>query len=230
MNEVKTPKKPLIFYYLIALALILGLNFLFMPWLMQRTVEEVDYGTFIKMTNDKEIGRVEVQDNQIVFTDKDENKIYKTGRMDDPELVDRLYESGAEFASEIVEQTSPFLTFILSWVLPIVIFIGIGQYMTKKLMDHAGGGSSSMAFGMGKSNAKVYVKSSDGIKFADVAGEDEAKENLKEIVDYLHTPERYREIHAKGYSFGGSSGNRKNDACQGGCRRSRSAVFLHVRF
>lgn len=196
MNEVKTPKKPMIFYYLIALALILGLNFLFMPWLMQRTVEEVDYGTFIKMTNDKEIGRVEVQDNQIVFTDKDENKIYKTGRMDDPELVDRLYESGAEFASEIVEQTSPFLTFILSWVLPIVIFIGIGQYMTKKLMDHAGGGSSSMAFGMGKSNAKVYVKSSDGIKFADVAGEDEAKENLKEIVDYLHTPERYREIGA----------------------------------
>lgn len=196
MNEVKTPKKPLIFYYLVALALILAINFLFMPWLMQRTVEEVDYGTFIKMTNDKEIGRVEVQDNQIVFTDKDENKIYKTGRMDDPELVDRLYESGAEFASEIVEQTSPFLTFILSWVLPIVIFIGIGQYMTKKLMDRAGGGSSSMAFGMGKSNAKVYVKSSDGIKFADVAGEDEAKENLKEIVDYLHTPEKYREIGA----------------------------------
>ncbi len=196
MNEVKTPKKPLIFYYLIVLALILGLNFLFMPWLMQRTVEEVDYGTFIKMTNNKEIGRVEVQDNQIVFTDKDENKIYKTGRMDDPELVDRLYESGAEFASEIVEQTSPFLIFILSWVLPIVIFIGIGQYMTKKLMDHAGGGSSSMAFGMGKSNAKVYVKSSDGIKFADVAGEDEAKENLKEIVDYLHMPEKYREIGA----------------------------------
>ena len=196
MNEVKTPKKPLIFYYLIVLALILGLNFLFMPLLMQRTVEEVDYGTFIKMTNNKEIGRVEVQDNQIVFTDKDENKIYKTGRMDDPELVDRLYESGAEFASEIVEQTSPFLTFILSWVLPIVIFIGIGQYMTKKLMDHAGGGSSSMAFGMGKSNAKVYVKSSDGIKFADVAGEDEAKENLKEIVDYLHKPEKYREIGA----------------------------------
>ena len=196
MNEVKTPKKPLIFYYLIVLALILGLNFLFMPWLMQRTVEEVDYGTFIKMTNNKEIGRVEVQDNQIVFTDKDENKIYKTGRMDDSELVDRLYESGAEFASEIVEQTSPFLIFILSWVLPIVIFIGIGQYMTKKLMDHAGGGSSSMAFGMGKSNAKVYVKSSDGIKFADVAGEDEAKENLKEIVDYLHMPEKYREIGA----------------------------------
>lgn len=196
MNEVKTPKKPLIFYYLIVLALILGLNFLFMPWLMQRTVEKVDYGTFIKMTNNKEIGRVEVQDNQIVFTDKDENKIYKTGRMDDPELVDRLYESGAEFASEIVEQTSPFLIFILSWVLPIVIFIGIGQYMTKKLMDHAGGGSSSMAFGMGKSNAKVYVKSSDGIKFADVAGEDEAKENLKEIVDYLHMPEKYREIGA----------------------------------
>lgn len=196
MNEVKTPKKPLIFYYLVALVLILAINFLFMPWLMQRTVEEVDYGTFIKMTNDKEIGRVEVQDNQIVFTDKDENKIYKTGRMDDPELVDRLYNSGAEFASEIVEQTSPFLTFILSWVLPIVFFIGIGQYMTKKLMDHAGGGSSSMAFGMGKSNAKVYVKSSDGIKFADVAGEDEAKENLKEIVDYLHTPEKYREIGA----------------------------------
>lgn len=196
MNEVKTPKKPLIFYYLIVLALILGLNFLFMPWLMQRTVEEVDYGTFIKMTNNKEIGRVEVQDNQIVFTDKDENKIYKTGRMDDPELVDRLYESGAEFASEIVEQASPFLIFILSWVLPIVIFIGIGQYMTKKLMDHAGGGSSSMAFGMGKSNAKVYVKSSGGIKFADVAGEDEAKENLKEIVDYLHMPEKYREIGA----------------------------------
>ncbi len=196
MNEVKTPKKPLIFYYLVALALILAINFLFMPWLMQRTVEEVDYGTFIKMTNDKEIGRVEVQDNQIVFTDKNEDKIYKTGRMDDPELVDRLYESGAEFASEIVEQTSPFLTFILSWVLPIVIFIGIGQYMTKKLMDRAGGGSSSMAFGMGKSNAKVYVKSSDGIKFADVAGEDEAKENLKEIVDYLHTPEKYREIGA----------------------------------
>ena len=195
MNEIKTPKKPLIYYYGIALLLLMLFNFLAIPWMAQRQVQEVDYGTFMTMTENREIGRVEVQDNQIIFTDVDNTKIYKTGLMDDPGLVDRLHASGAKFASEIIEQMSPFLSILLSWVLPLLIFIGIGQFMSKKMTQKMGGGDSLM-FNMGKSNAKVYVKSSDGIKFADVAGEDEAKENLTEIVDYLHNPEKYKEIGA----------------------------------
>ena len=208
MNEVKKPKKPLIFYYAIVLAIILCMNMLVMPALQQMQIKEVDYGTFMTMTNDKEIGKVEVQENRILFTDKEEKTIYKTGIMDDPELIDRLYDSGAQFSSEIIEQMSPLLSFIISWILPIVIFVALGQYMSKKLMDKAGGGNSMM-FNMGKSNAKVYVKSSDGIKFSDVAGEDEAKENLTEIVDYLHNPQKYSTIGAsmpKGVLLVGSPG------------------------
>ena len=195
MNEVKTPKKPLIYYYVIAMLVLLLINFLLVPWLPQREILEVDYGTFITMTNEKQIGQVEVQEqeNQILFTNKDNTAIYKTGMMDDPLLTERLYESGAKFSGEIIEQASPLVTFLVSWVLPIVIFIGLGQYMTKKLMQRAGG-PNAMSFG--KSNAKIYVKSSDGIHFSDVAGEDEAKENLTEIVDYLHNPGKYKEIGA----------------------------------
>lgn len=195
MNEVKTPKKPLIYYYVIAMLVLLLINFLLVPWLAQREILEVDYGTFITMTNEKQIGQVEVQEqeNQILFTNKDNTAIYKTGMMDDPLLTERLYESGAKFSGEIIEQASPLVTFLVSWVLPIVIFIGLGQYMTKKLMQRAGG-PNAMSFG--KSNAKIYVKSSDGIHFSDVAGEDEAKENLTEIVDYLHNPGKYKEIGA----------------------------------
>jgi cell division protease FtsH len=196
MNEVKKPKKPLAFYYLLVLVAIFLVNFLAIPYLEQRKVQEVDYGTFMTMTEEKNIGQVEVQDNQILFTDKDGTQIYKTGKMDDPNLVDRLHESGAEFTSEIVEELSPLMSILLSWVLPMVIFIVIGQMLTKKLMNKAGGGGNSMMFNMGKSNAKVYVKSSEGIRFADVAGEDEAKENLTEIVDYLHNPGKYKEIGA----------------------------------
>ena len=196
MQEVKKPKKPLIYYYVIALAVLLVFNLLAMPYLNSGRVKEVDYGTFMSMTEEKNIGMVEVMDNQIVFTDKAEENIYKTGRMDDPQMVDRLYNSGAEFASEIVEETSPLLTILLYWVLPLVLFIAIGQFMSKKLMDKASGGANSMMFNMGKSNAKVYVKSSDGIRFSDVAGVDEAKENLTEIVDYLHNPDKYRQIGA----------------------------------
>lgn len=155
----------------------------------------MDYGTFMQITEDQEIGRVEVQENQILFTDKEETQAYKTGLMNDPDLIYRLKESGAVFASEIVEQMSPFLSFLLSWVLPIAVFVGLGQLMSKKMMEKAGG-PNSMMFSMGRSNAKVYVKSSEGIKFSDVAGEDEAKENLTEIVDYLHNPDKYREIGA----------------------------------
>ena len=196
MQEVKKPKKPLIYYYVIALAVLLVFNLLAMPYLNSGRVKEVDYGTFMSMTEEKNIGMVEVMDNQIVFTDKAEENIYKTGRMDDPQMVDRLYNSGAEFASEIVEETSPLLTILLYWVLPLVLFIAIGQFMSKKLMDKASGGANSMMFNMGKSSAKVYVKSSDGIRFSDVAGVDEAKENLTEIVDYLHNPDKYRQIGA----------------------------------
>ena len=157
----------------------------------------MDYGTFLEMAENKELGQVEVQqqENQILFTNKENTAIYKTGMMPDPDLTQRLADSGAQFSGEIIEQMSPLLSFLLTWVLPIVIFIGIGQYMSKKLMQRAGG-ANSMAFGMGKSNAKVYVKSSEGIKFSDVAGEDEAKENLKEIVDYLHNPNKYKEVGA----------------------------------
>ncbi len=196
MNEVKKPKKPLAYYYFIVLLVIMLFNFLLMPNLLEQQIQEVDYGTFMAMTEEKNIGQVDIQDNQIVFTDKEGTKIYKTGLMEDPGRTERLYEAGAVFSSEIVEETSPFLSVLLTWVLPMVIFIALGQVMTKKLMDRAGGGSGAMSFNMGKSNAKVYVKSSDGIKFADVAGEDEAKENLAEIVDYLHNPDKYKEIGA----------------------------------
>ena len=196
MKEVKTPKKPLFYYYVVALLVLLLFNFLAMPLIARQQVEEVDYGTFMTMTENQEIGRVEIESNQILFTNKDDSKIYKTGVLDDPELVERLHASGAEFASEIVEEMSPFLNILLTWVLPVVLFIGIGQLMAKKLTDKAGGGAGSMMFGMGKSNAKIYVQSTEGIRFADVAGEDEAKENLQEVVNYLHDPSKYQEIGA----------------------------------
>ena len=195
MNEVKTPKKPLIAYYCIVILLLLLFNMLVMPMIGQRQVKEVDYNTFMEMTYNDNIGKVELQDNQILFTDKDNTQLYKTGLMSDPELTQRLYDHGAQFASEIQEQMSPVLSFLLSWVLPIVIFVGLGQMFTKQMMKKMGG-PNSMMFGTGKSNAKVYVKSSEGIKFTDVAGEDEAKENLSEIVDYLHNPNKYRDIGA----------------------------------
>ena len=196
MNEIKKPKKPLIFYYTLVLVIIILINSLLVPWMAKMQIKEVDYGTFMTMTDNKEIGKVEIQSNQILFTNKDESVIYKTGVIEDPGLVERLHDSGAEFASEIVEQTSPLLSFLLTWILPLVIFFAIGEFLSRKMMDKAGGGAGSMMFGMGKSNAKVYVQSSEGIKFNDVAGEDEAKENLTEIVEYLHNPEKYKEIGA----------------------------------
>ncbi len=196
MNEVKKPKKPLIFYYGIVIAVLLLFNLLAMPKIMERRIEEVDYGTFMTMTEEQQVGSVQIEDNQILFTDKSGEKVYKTGLMDDPGLVERLHKSGAKFASEIIEETSPILSFLLSWILPMLIFALLGQLMYKKLLEKAGGGQDSMMFNMGKSNAKVYVKSSDGIKFSDVAGEDEAKENLAEIVDYLHNPKKYEEVGA----------------------------------
>ncbi|MGN1399475.1 MAG: ATP-dependent zinc metalloprotease FtsH [Erysipelotrichaceae bacterium] len=195
MNEVKKPKKPLIYYYFVVLVIIMLFNLLVMPMIVQNQIVETDYGTFITMAEEHDIGKVQVQDNQIIFTDKQEKTIYKTGVMNDPDLVNRLKDSGAEFSREIIEETSPLLSFLLTWILPMAVFIAFGQYMSKKMMDKAGG-SNSMMFNMGKSNAKIYVKSSDGIKFSDVAGEDEAKDNLKEIVDYLHNPEKYKEIGA----------------------------------
>ena len=196
MNEVKTPKKNWFYYYTIVLLILILLNTLIVPMIQQHSVKEVDYGTFISMTEKKEIGKVEIESNQIVFTNKDGSQIYKTGLMDDPNRTERLYESGAEFSSEIIEQMSPLVSFLLTWILPLVIFFALGQYMSKKLMNKMGGGKDSMMFGMGKSNAKIYVKSTEGIKFSDVAGEDEAKENLTEIVDYLHNPNKYKEIGA----------------------------------
>ena len=196
MNEVKKPKKSIISYYLIVLLVMMLFNWLVMPWILQRQIQQVDYGTFMTMTEEGNIGQVDIQSNQIVFTDKEGTKIFKTGLMDDPGRTERLHKAGAVFSSEIIEEASPLLSILLYWVLPLVIFIGIGQLMTKKLTERANGGPNSMMFNMGKSNAKVYVKSSDGIKFSDVAGEDEAKENLAEIVDYLHNPEKYREIGA----------------------------------
>ncbi len=197
MQEVKKPKKPLIFYYVVVLLILMLINFLAVPWIAQRRIKSVDYGTFMEMTEQKEIGQVQVQEqeNQIIFTDKDNTAVYKTGMMPDPELTERLYEAGAQFEGEIIQQTDPLLAFLLSWVVPIVIFVALGQYMSKKMMKNAGG-PNAMMFGMGKSNAKVYVKSSEGIRFADVAGEDEAKENLSEIVEYLHNPGKYKEIGA----------------------------------
>ncbi len=195
MNEVKKPKKPLIYYYGIVLVALLLFNFLAVPWLSQRQVKEVDYGTFMTMTEEKQVGKVEVQDNQILFTDKEEKQVYKTGLMTDPDLVNRLKASGAEFSSEIQEQMSPVLPFLLTWLVPILFFVGIGQLMSKRMMSKFNG-PNSMLFGGKNSGAKVYVKSSGGIKFADVAGEDEAKENLAEIVDYLHDPGKYQHIGA----------------------------------
>ena len=197
MKEVKTPKKPLAIYYAIVLVILLVLNFVIMPWASERQIKEVDYGTFMSMTEEKNIGRVDIESNQILFTDKENTQVYKTGLMSDPNLTERLYDAGAQFSSEIVEQASPLLSFLASFVLPIVLFVALGNYMNKKLMDKAGGGAGSMMFGgVGKSNAKVYVQSTHGIRFADVAGEDEAKENLQEIVDYLHDPTKYKEIGA----------------------------------
>ena len=195
MKEVKSPKRPMIYYYIIALAVLLALNFWIIPWLVQQQVQETDYGTFMDMTESGEIGRVEIESNKIIFTNKDETEIYKTGLMEDPGLIDRLHASGAVFASEIQEQASPILSILLGWLLPVLIFIALGQFMAKKLTDRAGG-SNAMMFGLGNSNAKVYVQSTQGISFADVAGEDEAKESLQEIVDYLHDPKKYEEVGA----------------------------------
>ncbi len=199
MNEVKRPKKPLIFYYGIALLIIVLFNSIVMPWFLERQVKEVDYGTFMTMTEEKNIGLVKISEteNQITFTDKEQKQIYKTAMVNDANLIDRLYASGAEFSGEIIEEPNWLLSFLLTWILPIVIFIAIGQFMTKKMMDKAGGGANSMAFNMGKSNAKVYVKSSNGIMFDDVEGVDEAKENLQEVVDYLHNPKKYTEVGAQ---------------------------------
>ena len=195
MNEVKKPRKPLIFYYVLVLLAMLLINMLLVPYMAERQVKEVDYGTFMDMTENKEIGEVEISDDEIIFTDKDGTNYYKTGVMNDDGLVDRLHDSGAKFSSEIVQQMSPLMSLLLTWILPLVIFIGLGQLMARQLMKRMGG-SNSMMFNMGKSNAKVYVKSSDGIKFSDVAGEDEAKENLAEIVHYLHDPSKYQAIGA----------------------------------
>ena len=196
MKEVKPSKKPLAIYYAIVLAVLLLLNLVLLPWMSERQVEEVDYGTFMTMTEEKNIGRVDIESNQIIFTDKEEKQVYKTGLMNDPELTQRLYDAGAQFSSEIVEQGSPMLNFLIWFLLPILLFSFIGNQMNKKLMEKAGGGPGSMMFGAGKSNAKIYVQSSQGIRFADVAGEDEAKENLQEIVDYLHDPGKYESIGA----------------------------------
>lgn len=197
MQEVKSPKRPMIFYYIITLVAILCINFLLLPALEQRQVKEVDYGTFMTMVDEKQIDSVNIESNQIIFTDKSGDTVYKTGIIEDPDLVTRLHESGAKFSSEIIEPTSPIISFLMACFLPMLIMIALGQWLSKKMLSKMGGGMNSMQFGMGgKSNAKVYVKSSSGIKFSDVAGEDEAKELLSELVDYLHTPEKYREIGA----------------------------------
>ena len=198
MKEVKTPRKPLAIYYALVLLMLLLLNLVLLPWTEERQIKEVDYGTFMTMTEEKNIGRVDIESNQIIFTDKDETQVYKTGLMNDTGLTERLYDAGATFSSEIVEQSSPVLNFLIWFVLPIILFSAIGNQMNKKLMEKAGGGPGSMMFGgMGKSNAKVYVQSTAGIRFADVAGEDEAKENLQEVVNYLHDPSKYESIGAK---------------------------------
>ena len=199
MNEVKKPKKPLIYYYGIVLLIVILFNSIVLPMFLERQVKEVDYGTFMTMIDEENIGLVKISEseNQITFTDKEQKQVYKTGMVDDPTRTDRLHKAGAQFSGEIIEEPNMLLSFLLTWVMPIVVFYALGQFMSKKMMDKAGGGSGSMMFNMGKSNAKVYVKSSNGIKFADVAGEDEAKENLTEIVDYLHNPAKYTDIGAK---------------------------------
>lgn len=195
MKEVKSPKKPLIYYYVIVLLVLATFNFFVSPLLLSRQVTEVDYGTFMSMTEKKNIGRVEVEDSQIIFTDKNNDNIYKTGVMGDPNLTERLYQSGATFSKDIEQTMSPIMSFLLTFILPMVIFVVLGQYLGRKLLEQAGG-KNSMAFGMGKSNARVYVQSTEGIHFDDVAGEDEAKENLAEIVDYLHNPKKYTDAGA----------------------------------
>ena len=197
MNEVKSPKKPLIYYYLAAILLVVLFNMLAMPWLAEHQIQEVDYNTFVSMTEKKEIGKVEIQQqsNRILFTDKDEKTIYKTAIVPDDGMVQRLLDAGISTTGEEIEQTS-LLTDILGWVLPLVLFIAIGQLVSRSLMKKMGGGSNSMMFNMGRSDAKIYVKSAEGIKFDDVAGEDEAKENLQEVVNYLHDPSKYKEIGA----------------------------------
>ena len=196
MNEVKQPKKPLIFYYIGVLLVVFLINGAIAPKLARQQIQEVDYGTFMTMTENREIGAVQIQPNQILFTNQDNTVVYRTGLMDDPNLVERLHASGAQFTSEIIEEMSPLMSIFTSWVLPMLFFVAIGQFMSKKLMDREGGGPGSMMFSMGRSNAKVYVKSSDGIKFSDVEGVDEAEENLQEIVEYLHDPKKYQEIGA----------------------------------
>ena len=197
MKEVKSPKKPLIYYYAIALLVLMVFNSFILPLFAKQQIKEVDYGTFMSMTEKSEIGKVEIESNQILFTDKDGKTIYRTGVMNDPSLTERLYASGAEFATEIVEEASPLMSFFLTWILPVVIFVAIGQLLYKKMIEKMGGGPNSMMFGLGNSNAKVYVPSTDGgIRFADVAGEDEAKDNLQEIVNYLHDPSKYKSIGA----------------------------------
>ena len=197
MKEVKSPKKPLIYYYAVVLLVLMVFNSLILPLIAKRQIKEVDYGTFMTMTEKGEIGKVEIESNQILFTDKDGETIYKTGVMNDPGLTERLHASGAEFASEIVEEASPLMSFFLTWILPVVFFVALGQLLYKKMSEKMGGGPNSMMFGLGNSNAKVYVPSTDGgIRFADVAGEDEAKDNLQEIVNYLHDPSKYKAIGA----------------------------------
>ncbi len=196
MQEIKRPQKPLLFFYAVILFILLLTNCIIAPYIARKAIRDVDYGTFMTMTENQEIGKVQIQSNQIIFTGKDEDQIYRTGIIEDPSLVERLHKSGASFTSEIVEETSPLAYFLFSWILPIGIFVILGQFLSKKMMDKAGGGAGSMMFSMGKSNAKVYVKSSDGIRFSDVEGVDEAEENLQEIVNYLENPEKYREIGA----------------------------------
>ena len=195
MKEVKSPKKPLLYYYLIIISVILLFNLIFAPMLAKEQIEDVDYGTFMTMINDKKIGKVQIDDSEIIFTDKDNTKIYTTGVMEDPTLTQRLYDSGASFTKR-VQQDSPLLNFLVTGILPLLIFIGIGQYMSKKLMEQAGGKDSLIFGSVGKSNARVYVQSTKGISFSDVAGEDEAKESLSEIVDYLHNPAKYADAGA----------------------------------
>ena len=197
MNEVKSPKKPLLYYYFVTMLLVLLFNFIAMPWMAEHQIKEVDYNTFVAMTEQGEIGKVEIQqqDNRILFTSSDEKAVYKTAMVPDDGLVQRLLDAGVSTTGEEIEQTS-LLVSILCWVLPIIIFIGLGQILSRKMMEKMGGGGNSMMFNMGKSNAKVYVKSAEGIKFVDVAGEDEAKENLTEVVNYLHNPSKYQEIGA----------------------------------
>ena len=197
MNEVKSPKKPLLYYYFVAMLLVMLFNFIAMPWLAEHQIKEVDYNTFVTMTEQGEVGRVEIQEqsNRILFTSSDEKTVYKTAMVPDDGLVQRLLDAGVSTTGEEIEQTSTLVS-ILAWVLPIIIFVALGQYMSRKMMEKMGGGGNSMMFNMGKSNAKVYVKSAEGIKFDDVAGEDEAKENLTEVVNYLHDPSKYQEIGA----------------------------------